>query len=80
MEFFGDEWLEKCNCAGCRYAKWESESGAKDCGLPAGTMNWIDGCEKEAEAEYDEEDECCTCWREIDEFDYDYYDKYSPFE
>ncbi len=59
-------------CKNCKFAIWESETGAKDCGLPSGTMYWIDGCKKESTATIDEDTGECTEYREIDEFEYDY--------
>ena len=48
------------NCENCRFARWESESGysSKECGLPSGSVRWIEECCKESDAFVDDGEGC----------------------
>lgn len=51
-------------CEDCRYAIWHCEDpgySSKECGLPSGMMRWLDGCKKNMEPYYNEEQEAIEC-------------------
>ena len=51
-------------CEDCKHAIWISEDpgySSKECGLPSCNMTYLDGCKKDLEPYYDEEEETITC-------------------
>ena len=50
-------------CKSCQYATWDSYEGysAKECGIPNSTQSFIDGCRKDCQPYYDDQEECWTC-------------------
>lgn len=51
-------------CEDCKCARFYSEDpgfSPKECGLPSRCMTYLDGCKKDLEPHYDEEEEAYTC-------------------
>ena len=51
-------------CEDCRHAIFYSEDpgfSPKECGLPSRCITYLDGCKKDLEPAYNEEEECVDC-------------------
>ena len=51
-------------CEDCKYAMFHSEDpgfSSKECGLPSRCITYLDGCKRDLEPHYDEEEEAVTC-------------------
>ena len=51
-------------CEGCKYATFYSEDpgfSPKECGLASRCITYLDGCKKDLDPYYDDEEEGVTC-------------------
>lgn len=51
-------------CEDCKHSVWYSEDpgySPRECGLSSNCITYMDGCNKDVEPYYDEEEETVTC-------------------